>query len=162
MTGMAFVRKRGGSHQLIESYRDDDGYVRQRIIANMGPAPTVKQAIQNYTNIVASRRAEARAIRKRGDAEEIAMCKWSLDEAKRRLAALRKYASMPEDDEDEDEGGHDVTHPNCKTAYILRANLCRTSAVYDGPVDDDVVLAATAAAKAWSQLARRLAKRLRP
>jgi hypothetical protein len=33
---LAFVRRRGNSHQLIEAYRTG-GKVRQRILANLGP-----------------------------------------------------------------------------------------------------------------------------
>lgn len=40
---MAFVRKRGNSHQLIESYREGD-QVRQRVIANLGPHSSLEAA----------------------------------------------------------------------------------------------------------------------
>ena len=35
---MAFIRKRGSSHQIIETYRAY-GKVRQRVLANLGPYP---------------------------------------------------------------------------------------------------------------------------
>jgi hypothetical protein len=38
-----FVRRRGRSHQLIQGYREG-GRVRQRIIANLGPHPSVEAA----------------------------------------------------------------------------------------------------------------------
>jgi len=39
-----FIRKRGGSHQLIETYREG-GKVKQRQIANLGPCTTIAAAI---------------------------------------------------------------------------------------------------------------------
>jgi hypothetical protein len=42
---MAFIRRRGNSHQLIETYRED-GKVKQRILANLGPHATLEDAIQ--------------------------------------------------------------------------------------------------------------------
>jgi hypothetical protein len=42
---MAFIRTRGNSHQLIETYRED-GKVRQRILANLGPHRTLEDAIR--------------------------------------------------------------------------------------------------------------------
>jgi hypothetical protein len=37
---MPFVCKRGGSHQLIETYREN-GKVKQRVLANLGHADTI-------------------------------------------------------------------------------------------------------------------------
>jgi hypothetical protein len=48
---MAFVRKRGGSHQLIETYRQD-GRVKQRIIANLGHKDTVEGAIEFWVKVL--------------------------------------------------------------------------------------------------------------
>src|SRR5262245_52510136 len=42
---MAFVRKRGNSHQLIATYRDG-GTVRQRVIANLGRHRSLAAAIE--------------------------------------------------------------------------------------------------------------------
>jgi len=42
---MAFIRQRGNSHQLIETYREG-GTVKQRILANLGPHRTLEDAIQ--------------------------------------------------------------------------------------------------------------------
>lgn len=49
---MAFIRKRGGSHQLIETYREH-GRIRQRIVANLGPWDDLEQAIEGWHNYVA-------------------------------------------------------------------------------------------------------------
>ena len=43
---MAFVRKRGDSHQLIETYRDG-GKVKQRVIANLGHSTTPEEALRH-------------------------------------------------------------------------------------------------------------------
>lgn len=43
---MAFIRKRGNSHTLLESYRDENNEPRQRILANLGPYATVAEAIK--------------------------------------------------------------------------------------------------------------------
>lgn len=41
---MAFIRRRGGSHTLIETYREGD-QVKQRIIANLGRYSSVAEAV---------------------------------------------------------------------------------------------------------------------
>ena len=43
---MAFVRKRGDSHQLIETYRAG-GKVKQRVIANLGHSTTPEEALRH-------------------------------------------------------------------------------------------------------------------
>ena len=43
---MAFVRKRGDSHQLIETYRDG-GKVKQRVVANLGHSTTPEEALRH-------------------------------------------------------------------------------------------------------------------
>ena len=48
---MSFVRKRGSSHQLIESYREG-GKVRQRVIANLGPWATPEEALHGWAPYV--------------------------------------------------------------------------------------------------------------
>lgn len=44
---MAFIRKRGHLHQLIETYREG-GKVKQRVLANLSIANTIPEAIKNY------------------------------------------------------------------------------------------------------------------
>jgi hypothetical protein len=43
-----FIRKRGSSHQLLESYRHD-GTVRHRTVCNLGPHPTPRAALKACT-----------------------------------------------------------------------------------------------------------------
>jgi hypothetical protein len=54
---------RGGSNQLIETYRED-GKVKQRILANLGPLSTVEEAIAHWEKhlpIYETRMAEHKA-----------------------------------------------------------------------------------------------------
>ena len=44
---MAFIRKRGNSHQLIETYRED-GKVKQRVLANLGPFDNIEEAARKH------------------------------------------------------------------------------------------------------------------
>ena len=48
---MSFIRKRGNSHQIIETYRDG-GKVKQRIIANLGPVTTPEEAIEIWKRYI--------------------------------------------------------------------------------------------------------------
>jgi hypothetical protein len=63
---MAFIRERGGSHQLIETYREGDK-VRQRILANLGPAATVAEAIaslERQSNLTERQQRDLEALRR--------------------------------------------------------------------------------------------------
>ena len=50
---MAFIRKRGRSHQLIESYREA-GKVRQRVIAKLRPWETHGDALEGWQGYIAN------------------------------------------------------------------------------------------------------------
>jgi hypothetical protein len=78
-----FIRKRGGSHQLIETYRDH-GKVKQRQIANLGPCETIADAIDYWERELARmvRGCSPREVQER-------QSWWSLKIAKRNLTALR-------------------------------------------------------------------------
>jgi hypothetical protein len=47
-----FIRHRGSSHQVIETYREG-GKVKQRILANLGSCATVAEAIEQWPRYIA-------------------------------------------------------------------------------------------------------------
>lgn len=65
---MAFIRRRGNSHQLIQTYRSK-GKVRQRSLANLGPCSTIEEArqwwisrVREYGNELVELEAMARRL----------------------------------------------------------------------------------------------------
>ncbi len=56
---MAFIRHRrtacGSSHQVVETYREG-GKVKQRVLANLGPYPTIEEALRETRQSVESLR----------------------------------------------------------------------------------------------------------
>lgn len=77
---MAFIRKRGGCFQLVETYRDGDK-VRQRLIAGLERNDTPEAALAAYRTEYLERHYSTQRIRRRR--ERLAQ----------RIAALECYLS---------------------------------------------------------------------
>jgi hypothetical protein len=43
---MAFIRKKGDYYYLVMSYRNDDGDVRQRVLAYLGKEPLINKEVK--------------------------------------------------------------------------------------------------------------------
>jgi phage shock protein A len=60
-----FVRKRKGGNQLIESYRDEAGKPRQRVVCNLGKHATPEEALEAARAELAALLAEPRRLEER-------------------------------------------------------------------------------------------------
>jgi hypothetical protein len=57
-----FVRKRAGGNQLVESYRDDAGRPRQRVVCNLGKHETPEEALEAARSELEDLLAEPRRL----------------------------------------------------------------------------------------------------
>ncbi|MBA3491168.1 MAG: hypothetical protein H0T55_03705 [Rubrobacteraceae bacterium] len=62
-----FVRKRASGNQLIESYRDEAGRPRQRVVCNLGKHETPEEALEEARLVLEDLLTEARKAEARAD-----------------------------------------------------------------------------------------------
>ncbi len=71
---------------------------------------------------------------------------------------VRRLPVRPSHDEDDPEA--DVTPPNYRGAFLIRADQARQFAVYSGPITSEIVAMSRQVAAAWESLASKLEREL--
>jgi hypothetical protein len=91
---MAFIRERlsskqeeSYSYQIIETYREG-GKVKQRVLYNMGPSPTIKAALEMQHKVLANQQESLARYPERRDIPFIEKCQREIEWTKRNIAFL--------------------------------------------------------------------------
>jgi hypothetical protein len=84
-----FIRKRrssaqADSYQVIETYRENGG-VRQRVLANLGPHPTIEEALATFGQEAAALESYLKVFK---SPLAIQGTKWELNRVKSKIARL--------------------------------------------------------------------------